>query len=73
LRRTLFATSLLFLGISSVACRPQRGSTPQRAPELPTDTQKHAGKTVESRDLRAAIEAASGKDLTLLFREWVEE
>ena len=34
-------------------------------------TRTHAGKTVESRDLRVALEAASGKDLAPLFQQWV--
>jgi aminopeptidase N len=36
-------------------------------------TQEHAGKTVESRDLRRAMESASARDLTVIFRAWVEE
>ena len=34
-------------------------------------TQAHAGGTVTSRDFQAAIEAASGRDLSAMFDEWV--
>ena len=34
-------------------------------------TQTHAGATVTSRDFQAAMETASGKDLSALFKTWV--
>jgi aminopeptidase N len=36
-------------------------------------TQEHAGKTVETRDFQRAMVAASGTDLTALFRAWADE
>ena len=34
-------------------------------------TQRHAGRTVTSHDFEAAMEAASGKDLSPMFKDWV--
>jgi aminopeptidase N len=38
---------------------------------LRTFTRQHAGGTVTSRDFQSAMEAASGRDLTPLFKTWV--